>query len=119
MLSTLQQTCLLCHPYGIPLEVKQKVREELDVLLEAGIITKSMNLWAFPIVPIRQFCVDFWKLNATTTQDPFYMPLIEEILEQLGEASVFSKIDLAKCFYQIFIKLQDRPKAAFLIPFRK
>ncbi len=38
------------------------------------------------------------------------MPLVEEIIDQLGEASFLSKIDLCKDFYQIEIDPKDAHK---------
>ena len=45
------------------------------------------------------------------------MPLIEEMLEQVGEATYLSKLDLTKGFYQI--PLQDKDKTAFCTPWGK
>ena len=40
------------------------------------------------------------------------MPLLDEILDEIGQFSVVSKLDLRKGFYQVPIKLSDREKMA-------
>ena len=68
------------------------MKAAIELLLQAGIVSELTSAWSSPIVPVRKFdgtlrlCVDFRKVNAVTQADPFYMPLIEEIVDQLGEA---------------------------------
>ena len=101
---------------------KDQVREELEQLLQAGIITESTSPWASPIVPVRKsngkirLCIDFKRLNAVTKPDPFYMPLVDEIIDELGEAEILSKLDLSKGFYQILVHAEDVEKTAFVMP---
>ena len=50
-----------------------------------------------------------------TTPDPFCMPLIDDILDCVGECKFLSKIDLAKGFYKVPIDPKDRDKTAFAL----
>ncbi len=64
--------------------------------------------------------VDFRKLNDITVKDPFYMPTIEEIVNKLGYAKLFSKLDLTKGFHhQIPIHPDSMDKTSFVTPFGK
>ena len=47
------------------------------------------------------------------------MPLIDDLIDQLGEAKFLSKMDLNKGFYQILLKEAGMPKTAFCIPWEK
>ena len=113
------------HPYRIPNRLKEGVREEIEKLVELGIVVPSTSPWASPVVPVPKadgsvrVCVDYRKLNEVTTADPYYMATMEEILERVGESKVMSKLDLAKGFYQVVVEPQSREKTAFISPFGK
>ena len=109
-------------PYRLAPQWADEVRAEIKDLLQAGIIVQSTSPWSAAIVPIRKpdgsvrLCVGFRKLNAHTAPDPYYIPLVEELIDKIGEAKYSSKLDLAKGFYQVE---DSRMKTAFLTPFGK
>ena len=63
--------------------------------------------------------IDYRKLNAITTDDPYQMPRVEDMLERLGQAQYLSTLDLAKGYYQVPVTTIDRDKTAFLSPYGK
>ena len=36
-----------------------------------------------------------------TVPDPYYIPLVEEFIDKIGEAKYLSKLDIAKGFYHV------------------
>ena len=86
---------VVVHPYRLCPAWKDQVREELEQLLQAGIIRESTSPWASPIVPVRKsdgkirLCIDFRRLNAVTKPDLFYMPLVDEIIDEWERRSFF------------------------------
>ena len=74
-----------------------EVKEEIELLLKGDIIEPGKGPWSSPIVPVRKpdgnirLCIDFRKLNSVTISDPFCMPLIEDLLDQVGTARSFPR----------------------------
>lgn len=60
-----------------------------------------------------RFCVDYHALNALTVKDRFSMPTIDELFDELGSATWFSKLDLCQGFHQILLADHDVAKMAF------
>ena len=77
------------------------------------------------MVPIRKpngsvrLCIDYRKLNAITTPDPYAIPLIETLIDELGQSLILSKLDMNKGFYQIPVAESDVQKTAFCTPWGK
>lgn len=52
-------------------------------------------------------------LNVVTIKDMFLIFIIDELLVELGTASIFSKIDLRSGYHQIKITLENTHKTTF------
>ena len=89
----------------IPHMFRETVEEEIETMLEEGVIEPSNSEWASPMVIIKKkddtlrLCVDYRKLNAITELDAYPIPRFEDILDQVGQARYISTLDLAKGSY--------------------
>ena len=59
-------------------------------------------------------CVDYRRLNEVTLKDAYPLPRIDDSLDCLGEAKLFSTLDLQSGYWQIKVKEEDRPKTAVI-----
>lgn len=89
-------------------------------MLEAGVIVPSNSAWASPVVLVgkkdgtKRFCVDYRALNGVTQKDLYPLPRTEELLDELGKAQWFSKLDLKSGYWHIVVDPVDRSKTAFI-----
>ena len=60
-----------------------------------------------------RLCIDYRQLNKITIKNKYPLLRIDDLFDQLQEASIFSKIDLRSGYYQLKIKEFDVPKTEF------
>ena len=62
-------------------------------------------------------CIDYRGLNKLIVKNLYPIPRIDDLIDQLRGAKVFSVIDLMQGYYQLQLVEEDRPKTAFVTPF--
>ena len=108
--------------YRVTPEKQKIIDEEVQKLLDAGIIEPASGPWSSPVVLVKKpggkwrLCVDFRRLNAVTQKSIFPLPPIKDILAMLGGSQWYSSLDIAQGFHRIPIKQEDRQKTAFIVP---
>ena len=92
--------------------MREALRNEVDTMLEMGVVRPSTSPYTSPIVMVKKkdssnrVCVDFQKLNKIIEVDPEPMTTAEDL----------SKIDLTKGYWQIPVAPEDMHKTAFVTP---
>ncbi|GBG85683.1 hypothetical protein CBR_g40415 [Chara braunii] len=94
-------------------------RAQIDDLLEKGWIRPSSSPYGAPVLFVRKknkdlrLYIDYRKLNAQTIRNADPLPRIDDLLERLGGAKFFSKLDLKSGYHQLEIRQEERYKTAF------
>src|SRR6218665_3684430 len=100
-------------PYQLHPEKQRAVNNEIASLLEQGIIEETNDLWAAPILVVSKpdgtgrLCVDYGRLNNLTEPGPFPMLHINLLLDRLGGATIMTKLDMTRGYWQVPIASSD------------
>lgn len=101
---------------------KDIVNAQIDEWKRDGVIRESVSDFASPIVLVQKkngshrLCVDYRLLNKKIIKDRYPLPLIEDQLDQLQDARVFSTIDLKNGFFHVQVDDASIKYTSFIVP---
>ena len=97
------------------------MQSHLQDMLKVGAIQKSVSPWASPVVLVHKkdsslrFCIDLRKLNLQTIKDAYSLPRMEESLDCLNGAIIFTSLDLKAGHWQVEMEENSVPYTAFAV----
>jgi len=106
-------------PYRQGPAMREKAGAEIRKMLDAGVIEPASSEWASPVVLVPKkdgslrFCVDYRRLNAKTVGDSYPLPRIDDCLDSLGDAAIFTTLDRNAGYWKVPVAPEDRDKTTF------
>src|SRR6266481_1240918 len=109
------------HSHIYPLSGTELIAlcEFLDDMLSKGFIQGSDSPGGAPVLFAKKkdttlhLCVDFQKLNRITRKNHYPIPLVTNLIDQLGSAKIYTKFDLRAGYYNVQIAAGHEWKTVF------
>lgn len=110
--------------YRIPENHKPEIERQVRDLEEKEVIEKSTSRFNSPLLLVKKapdktgtpqfrLVLDFRKLNEATIPQAYPIPLIDEIIDQMNDATCFTKLDVPSAFHQVLLDEKCRHLTAF------
>jgi len=107
--------------YPLSKNEKEKVQNFVEDQLRKGYIRPSKSPQMSPVFFVgkkdgsKRMVIDYRNLNSQTVKNNYLLPLITELIDNMGSKRVFTKIDLRWGFNNVRIKEGDKWKRVFTI----
>lgn len=105
-----------------PIALQQQIEDKLQELLELDIIEKveGPSKWVSPLVPIikdngdLRLCIDMRRANLAIMRENHPLPVMDDFLPRLKNATYFSRLDVKNAFHQLEIRESSRYITTFI-----
>ena len=92
-----------------PFSLQEKVKEKIEELVAMDIIepVEGPTPWVSPVVVVPKqndeirLCVDMRRANEAIIRERYQIPTVDEVLHNLNQSTVFSKLDLKWGYHQL------------------
>jgi len=110
--------------YPLSRNEKEEVQKFVDEYLKKGYIRSFKSPQTSPVFFVgkkdgeKHIVIDYHRLNKQTVKNNYPLLLITDLVDNMGNKRVFTKIDLQWGYNNVRIKEEDKWKAAFTIHIR-
>lgn len=108
------------RPRRLSIAEQQVVERQVDEWLQNGIIQVSYSEYSSPLVLVKKkdgairVCVDYRLLNRKIVKDEFPLPVIDDLIDKLRGARVFSVLDLKNGFFHLKVSDESIKYTSFV-----
>lgn len=108
------------RPRRLALQEEEIVKHQIEDWLAKGIIRPSYSEYASPLVLVKKkdgstrICVDYRKINQRMVKDEYPLPVINDHIDKLCTARVFSTLDLKNGFFHLPVDEDSIKYTAFV-----
>lgn len=98
---------ILMTSYGMYIVELNKLKEKLEELVEKHFVRHSISPWGVSVSLVKKnygtmgLCVDYQQLNKVTVKNQYPLSRIDDLMDQLMEACMFSNINLRLGYHHI------------------
>ena len=110
-------------PCRIPPAKCEILRNEIDRMLEEGIIEECKSPWEAPLVLVPKkdggvrVCIDYRQLNRVTVPDHYPLPRMDDLLHVTVNTAFISTFDMRSGYHQVPVRESDKDETAWITPF--
>ncbi|GBN74107.1 Transposon Ty3-I Gag-Pol polyprotein, partial [Araneus ventricosus] len=103
-----------------PIIEKEIINEQIEQYLKDKIIRPSTSEYSSPVVLVKKkdgssrLCIDYRRLNKITVREHFPLPLIDDLLDRLQSAKLFTTLDLRNAFFHVDIDPSSKKYTSFV-----
>ncbi|KAH3901663.1 uncharacterized protein SCDLUD_001433 [Saccharomycodes ludwigii] len=111
------------YPYRLTPKMEQECRKILEDLIKKGFVSESNAACGAPIILVRKkdqtwrLVVDYRELNKGIVNESFPIPSITELFAKVGDAKVFTTLDLHSGYHQLRLNEKSKDLTSFTTPF--
>src|SRR3978361_704319 len=109
-----------CSPRRLQFAERDIVDRQVDEWIQQGVIEPCISEYASPVVVTRKkcgtprICIDYRRINEKIMKDRYPLPVIEDQLDKLQDARIFSTLDLKNGFFHVGVAEECRPYTSFV-----
>lgn len=98
---------IIVTPYHHLKVYKDEIERTIKELLDMGFIHPSSSPFASSVVLVKKkdgtmrMCIDYQLLNKKTIKNRYWIPQVDDLIDELHGAKYFTKIDLRSGYHQI------------------
>lgn len=102
-------------------DFKRKIIDGLvEEVLNCGFVRRSNSPWSAPVTIASKkdgtwrLCIDYRKLNAVTSSYRHPIPLVQDLLDRVGQSSIFTTLDAVCGYWHVAMDEESIEKTAFV-----